>query len=68
MRKLLLSTVFVLGVAALSTSAHATTNTLKSGTSITDKKDVGTADLSDKKDVGTADLSDKKDVGTADLN
>lgn len=68
MKKLFLSAVVVLSVAGLSNVASAQSATVKPNTVISDKKDVGTADLRDKKDVGTADLSDKKDVGTADLS
>ena len=69
MKKVILSAVFVLGVAALSTSAKAKTISVKNNTSaVSDKKETGSADLSDKKETGSADLSDKKETGSADLN
>ena len=58
MKKLFLSAALVLGVAGLSTAAYAQqATTVKNQTIVTDKKDVGSADLSDKKDVGSADLN-----------
>ena len=68
MKKLFLTAVVALGIVGLSNVVNAQTATVQPKTTISDKKDVGTADLNDKKDVGTADLNDKKDVGTADLN
>jgi hypothetical protein len=69
MKKLLFSAVIVLGsTAALSTFAKAKNIklTASTATSISDKRDVGSADLNDKRDVGSADLNDKRDVGSAD--
>ena len=62
MKKLIYVALVILSTATLSAFTLKSDTVVTKHDTVTDKKDLGTAD--DKKDLGTAD--DKKDLGTAD--